>query len=752
MPSTSEYPEPPFVSLAADAGSVQAAGPALLAANSSGGSDGFKFGLLGLRGFIQKEATKELVGATVLNEPVIRHVLDAVWLSYIPTFRRATGPMIAQAYFKAFSEADAGKVPGNLVFAMADEHAERIGKYFADTSADAVIQGFNTLVNRQVASKAAIARVMEAYGMSPKEMNGFTSAKQLQPKTVDSGISLNLKKNIQHYIANSIAKRMDLFQKQETHNLSQQAQQIAWMWMLDHGKLPDRAEKMWLTAADEKVCKQCGPMHRKKVGVNEKFELPNGNLLYVPGAHVNCRCEVRLQIPVVDIGKAFDPKEHPRGGNPKNRGQFSRYSRTSPDPQSRVRRPARESQPAPEVAEISPELQELQRVAEAQEVADRQKLLESVTEAPEKVEIELPTTQKVELELPSATTQSKMEIVLPTPKQRPDVEIELPTPAAEPKVELELPTEQPSEKVELDIRGDLGDIVDLGDWATRVGDRQTRKVGEGAIPMKPRVNRPTVLIRGPGRVPSTGTFVGFPNEADRQNSQFDVTSFQDVQIIPQQEHLHWLYSNARAAFDQKVNEKVNEIMAGNDFYTIEDEYEGWDNEGEPNGIMRKMEAILDRDEVATAVTAAALSDAPPPSQYGRTTLGANVDTEIAVLWGDAENGDDLGEDYPDAAIIGEHYLGVKPDDFRVHIFEMQEGYPDAAPVDKDHPTVWTAPGLYEMARRTPKDWLVDNQGFIPIQKVQLRPLVQDRVTFEEVENPWVGGSDDPIGDGGVHGG
>lgn len=51
-------------------------------------------------------------------------------------------------------------------------------------------------------------------------------------------------------------------------------------------------EKVWYTARDEMVCDICGPMHNKRVGINDKFMLPNGLQLDGPTAHPSCRCSL----------------------------------------------------------------------------------------------------------------------------------------------------------------------------------------------------------------------------------------------------------------------------------------------------------------------------------------------------------------------------------------------------------------------------------------------------------------------------
>lgn len=261
----------------------------------------------------------------LVDDTLIRTTLDAAWYTFIPFFKKATGPMIAEAYIQAFRAAEAGDVPIQLIYQLADEHAVRLGKYFHDTSTTALAEGFNRMVNRQIPQKVAMQRVLLAYGLTPRQMSGYIAAKELQPSKIESALPQRLQRKVKAYIAESLARRFKIFGEQEKHNISEQAKQFAWMWMQEKGQLPVYAEKQWLTAKDEKVCEVCGPMNAVKVGIREHFELPNGAELYTPGAHVNCRCEIRLLLPPFKlISKAdWDPMEHPRGGNPTNRGQFS---------------------------------------------------------------------------------------------------------------------------------------------------------------------------------------------------------------------------------------------------------------------------------------------------------------------------------------------------------------------------------------------------------------------------------------------
>ena len=368
------YPSPPWVTLYTPTPTEEER-KVLTAANAATNpEESWRNAILAHRIVIINEARKRLAKEPLLDEVVIRGVLDALWRSYFPLFHKVTGPMVAESYIRAFRKAGAGDVPIKMIYALAEEHVRRTGDYFHGTSSDALIQGFNTYVNRQVPKKAALERVIDAYGLTPRQMSGLTSAKAFDTK-IETSLPTVIKAKIKRYIGKSISDRLGIFARQESHNLNEQAQQVAWMWLVEHGKLPKNTEKMWVTARDERVCAICGPLHRQKIPVGETFLLEDGQKLYVPGAHVNCRCKVRLLVPLsVEVGKSriakadFDPKEHPRGRG----GRFVRAG---------GQREAREAEAPTE---------ELERaVREARELAERERreAIERAAARPPQIEV-----------------------------------------------------------------------------------------------------------------------------------------------------------------------------------------------------------------------------------------------------------------------------------------------------------------------------------------------------------------------------
>lgn len=278
-----------------------------------------------------EEMKTEVRGLVEPTEASLLRAADVAWQLVFWRYRKISAPIMADAYIRAYRAAGAGDVPMSVIYDLADKHAEKIGDYFHGSSRDALADGFNTMVNRRVPAKAAADKVLDAYGLTPRQMRGFTSNKQFAVP-VDSPAWFDVKARARAYIDKSFTTRVRKLARQEEHNIDEQAKQFAWMWMQDKGQLSPKAQKMWITAKDERVCPVCGPLHGQKIGVNDRFRTHVGEF-WTPGLHPNCRCVVRLiENRFSKAADDWDPKEHPRGGDPKNPGRFSRVAEKDREP------------------------------------------------------------------------------------------------------------------------------------------------------------------------------------------------------------------------------------------------------------------------------------------------------------------------------------------------------------------------------------------------------------------------------------
>ena len=284
---------------------------------------------------LAKEA--EVTGMRLLS------LVDLAGQLYLRRFNALVGPVALAEYTRAYTAAQAGEVPMQVIYALAEQHSDRMGTYFNESSKEALSQGFNTFVNQKMPTRVAAGRALDAYGLTPRQMSGYTS---LTPEgKVATSQPRSLKAKLLDYVGRSIRRRFKIFATQEAHNLDMQAKQTAWMWMQSQGIVDDAAEKVWITAKDERVCTLCGPLHGKRVGVNDQFTLADGAQIWAPGVHVNCRCEVRLVEPML-VAKALSGddlfefnEEHPRDRT----GRFAEVAE-APAPSAFLEETVREAQ------------------------------------------------------------------------------------------------------------------------------------------------------------------------------------------------------------------------------------------------------------------------------------------------------------------------------------------------------------------------------------------------------------------------
>lgn len=268
-----------------------------------------------------------------INGARLLGITDFIWLGFEPYWKQMIRPMFL-AQIAANKVADAkGAIPAMTQLALADDYAARIGMYMNQTSAAAIQDGFNAYVNRRVPVKIAAERAMRSFGLTKRQMASVVNLGAQDAK--NSVRPIDTQAPVRSFIERQIRHRFKIVGDQEAFNVSQQALQVNWLYMVENGQLPETAKRVWVTARDEFVCPTCGPMHLKEVGVKEYF-IVDGVKMWVPGVHVGCRCTMRLKINTIDVfSKAgidssgdwgvegeedYDESEHPRDAD----GKFAR--------------------------------------------------------------------------------------------------------------------------------------------------------------------------------------------------------------------------------------------------------------------------------------------------------------------------------------------------------------------------------------------------------------------------------------------
>lgn len=279
-----------------------------------------------------------MVADLVANQPVITdpgEVLRRIWRKHAPLWLRLAVPAIQRGY-------ELGRISGLTqpeLEAIATAYAEDLGEYINQTSADAVVQGFHEQLNSKWSEQLAWHRAASAWGLDPQQMQGYVRGNL---STKDEQFSL-LPKRAQAYIQRAVLQRAMRIAGHEAWAAMEMGKAVVWMAQKNAGTLPADAQKEWLTAEDERVCVQCGPLDHKRVLVDEQFVTPDGNKFWAPGVHPNCRCDIKLIYPEIS-NDSWQMVEKNEPGDPYDRDQHGRFARV----EQRHARPKRAYKPVAE--------------------------------------------------------------------------------------------------------------------------------------------------------------------------------------------------------------------------------------------------------------------------------------------------------------------------------------------------------------------------------------------------------------------
>lgn len=215
---------------------------------------------------------------------------------FLPYWVSVAAPAIATGLVLGLREAGNDQPDNEWVRANADRYAARLGDNIHQVSTQALVDGINAQMNRRVVGRVAVDRVIDAFGVAPRTMKALVNVwlgerpkamtAQQMPDTIGG--------RIDRLVSSAIMSRAKTIGETEAYLTKNTAKALYWAYLAQTGQLAITAEKMWVTADDERVCAVCGPMNTVTVMVTEDFTLPTGAKVASPAIHPLCRCDVRL--------------------------------------------------------------------------------------------------------------------------------------------------------------------------------------------------------------------------------------------------------------------------------------------------------------------------------------------------------------------------------------------------------------------------------------------------------------------------
>lgn len=273
-----------------------------------------------------------------LGPRITQHALltlaSGIWNVFIPQWISMTAPYLAQGYMIGARAARAGTVPDDVLKQIAEGYAEQLGMHINDVSAKAMASGFQAQVNRKAPPQLAARRVADAYGVPRKTMNSLVNIWESDEakKLTDIPLPSAKEQRAKYVIETQNALRARQVGDTESWAAYTQGKQLVWMYGQQHGTIPKYARRVWITAHDERVCPVCGPMDGVAAPIGKKFPTSDGEY-WTPPAHINCRCEVVLDLsPDKDADESLrallqaEAVSKARPGDPYDRDEGGRFA------------------------------------------------------------------------------------------------------------------------------------------------------------------------------------------------------------------------------------------------------------------------------------------------------------------------------------------------------------------------------------------------------------------------------------------
>ena len=244
-----------------------------------------------------------------------------IWRRVAPLWLRAAVPAILEAY----QLGNTGNLTSEEMEQLATDYAGNLGEYLHETSANALVEGFQAQLAKGWSREVAWNRAADAYGADGPQMRTYVTMITQKTDNADA-----VEQASRATVDKMVLNRADRMGDTEAWHAMQTGKMINWMVAEKLGNLPEGCKKRWITAKDERVCPICAPLHLTTVPLDERFETPAGQKLWAPGVHPRCRCVLALVYPeweVVNKNAPGDPYDRDRRGRFSTREQRQAFLR-----------------------------------------------------------------------------------------------------------------------------------------------------------------------------------------------------------------------------------------------------------------------------------------------------------------------------------------------------------------------------------------------------------------------------------------
>ena len=179
----------------------------------------------------------------------------------------------------------------SVIEAALDYGAESITE-INKTTQKTIAQLISNAIDTGMGRDELVDKIKQNVGLLPQHV---TAADRYEQMLIDQGTSKReVKRLVKEYAERMLDYRANMIARTEVAQAMNIGQMQFWDQMQGRGLLPPNAQRIWMTADDERVCVICGPMDQVVAPLNGMWMTDNGAVSHPTQVHPQCRCAMGL--------------------------------------------------------------------------------------------------------------------------------------------------------------------------------------------------------------------------------------------------------------------------------------------------------------------------------------------------------------------------------------------------------------------------------------------------------------------------
>ena len=189
-----------------------------------------------------------------------------------------------------------GQLDDKFLRAAAGKYSGELASQINTVSNKAFKEGLQAATHKGWSKAQAWERIANAWGLDTQQMRAWVTA---YPEEATGYITESLPETAKRMLDDFLGIRGERIGEHESRTILNLGEQANWSKLVEEGKVSKYAVKTFVTAEDELVCPECGPLNGISVPLSSTF-----SGFYMPPLHINCRCDVTVSFDTEKLEKS----------------------------------------------------------------------------------------------------------------------------------------------------------------------------------------------------------------------------------------------------------------------------------------------------------------------------------------------------------------------------------------------------------------------------------------------------------------